>query len=204
MEEDSTLGHAVPIFQLGVTMKRREPYRIARGFFRFAAMLLIAMAMALALLLIAQRIFNPFHVVASGSMTPQYEIGDAIVVKDIKTEDIKAGEVIIFSDPDKTGDYIIHRVIGIEEASPARYFLTKGDNNPVADNWKVSSGDVAGGVAMRLPHFGSFLNFLSNPKGYLSLIAAPGMVSLLLVFLLSIFDRLDRARAVREMATVPR
>lgn len=181
-------------------MERREPYRIARGFFRFTAMLLIALAMALALLLIAQRIFSPFHMVASGSMTPQYEIGDAIVVKDIKTEDIKVGEVIIFSDPDKSGNYIIHRVIGVEEASPARYFLTKGDNNPVADNWKIPSGDVAGGVAMRLPHFGSFIDFLSSPKGYISLIAVPGVVSLMLVFLLSIFDRLDQARAAREMA----
>ncbi|MFH1149742.1 MAG: signal peptidase I [Actinomycetota bacterium] len=181
-------------------MERHEPYRIVRGFFRFAAMFLIAVAMGLALLLIAQRIFTPFHVVASGSMSPQYEVGDAVVLKDIKTDEIKVGDVIVFLDPEETGSYVIHRVIGVEEGGPARFFLTKGDKNPVVDDWRIAAGEVAGGVAMRLPRFGSFLDFLSSPKGYLSLIAVPGLVSLMLVFLLSIFDRVDRARTARAMA----
>lgn len=181
-------------------MKRISVLKIIASVTRFLSVILIGLAMSLALLLIAQRIFTPFHVVLSDSMSPQISKGDAIVLKDIEPRDVKVGEVIVFRDPMDKEDFIIHRVVGVEEAGAAMLFTTKGDNNPVNDDWKISTGEVVGGVAVNVPRVGSFLDFVSTPRGYVSCIAIPGVVSLSLVFLLGIGETAGRNRLGRRRA----
>lgn len=156
---------------------------------RFLAVVLVAWAMALSFLLIAQRIFNPFHVVLSDSMSPQIKTGDAVIVKDIEPANVQLGQVVIFHDPGKKEDLIIHRVVGVETRNGIKFFATKGDNNETRDNWEISMGEVVGGVAVTLPRFGKFLDFVSRPRGYLSLIVIPALASLLLAMLLGIIEK---------------
>ena len=162
---------------------------------------LIAIAMAFALLLIAQRIFNPFHVVASNSMSPQLKVGDAVIVKDLEPENVRIGQVIVFTDPKDQELFIVHRVVAVEENGEKRVFITKGDNNPVVDDWVVTPAELVGGVAVNLPHFGSFLDFLGSPRGYLSCIAIPAVAAIIMAMLLGLIEKAekDRERARRKI-----
>lgn len=156
---------------------------------RFAAAVLIAIAMCLMLLLITQQVFNPFQVVLSDSMYPQIKTGDAIVISDLDPADVEVGEVIVFQDPEEKGQFVIHRVVSIEDAGTVLFFTTKGDNNPSPDPGKVPTGELVGGVAVKLAGFGSFLDFISTPRGYVSCIAIPAALSLLLVFLVYLIEK---------------
>lgn len=53
------------------------------------------------------------------------------------------GDIIVFYNQ-KEDKYIIHRVVGIEEDSNGRYFITWGDNNLVMDELKVRDSMVYG------------------------------------------------------------
>ena len=71
------------------------------------------------------RIFN----VATGSMEPQYNIGDIIISKQTPPSKIKVGDSIVYLG--KVGDYknkiITHAVIQIEQDEDGKYiFHTKG------------------------------------------------------------------------------
>lgn len=157
---------------------------------RLAAIVLVAIAMSLALLIITQRVFNPFHVVISDSMSPQIKTGDAVIMKDLEADTVKPGDVIIFHDPEDKANLVIHRVVNVEEQGGVKFFSTKGDNNKEADNWKISAGEVLGGVAVTLPGFGSFLDFMTTPKGYTSCIVIPAAASILIVMLLGFGEKL--------------
>ncbi|MBK5093118.1 MAG: signal peptidase I [Actinobacteria bacterium] len=157
-------------------------------------MFLIAFAMFRLLLIIVQYCLAPFHVIQSDSMAPQFKTGDAVVLKEVKV-----GQVIIFRDPEDTGQFVIHRVLAIEEAGPTRLFTTKGDHNPVPDPIKTYSGDIVGGVAVKLPSFGVLLSFLASPGGYLSCAAIPAALSLLLIFMQALVEKTSRARTRRRV-----
>lgn len=170
-------------------MKRGTAFKIFGALVRFTAIILVVVAMSLAMLIVAQRIFNPFHVVVSNSMSPQIKKGDAVVIKDIEPSNVKIGEVIIFRDPEHKEDLVIQRVVRVEDQGGVKFFSTKGDNNPQADNWKISAGEVTGGVAVRLPSFGSFLDLITTPRGYVSIIVIPAVGSILLVMLLAMIEK---------------
>ncbi|MCJ7652923.1 MAG: signal peptidase I [Actinobacteria bacterium] len=180
-------------------MDEERVRRPAAGIIRYASMFLIAIAMSCLLLLIVQSFFAPFHVIKSNSMAPQFTTGDAVVLKDIDPKDVKVGQVVIFRDPEDKGQFVIHRVLAIEEAGYTRLFTTKGDSNPVPDPLKTSSGDIVGGVAVKLPSFGVLLDFLASPKGYLSCAAIPAALSLLLVFVCAVVEKTSRERTRRRV-----
>jgi signal peptidase I len=180
-------------------MKRSMAFRIFGGLVRFTVIILVIIAMSLAMLLIARRIFNPFRVVVNNSMYPQIKTGDAVVIKDIEASNVKIGEVIIFRDPQHKEDLVIHRVIQVEDRGGVKFFSTKGDNNKDADNWKISAGEVVGGIAVRLPGFGSFLDFITTPKGYVSCLVIPAVGSIVLVMLLALIEKvLDMGKRSAE------
>jgi signal peptidase I len=170
--------------------KRTGLWKFLAGLTRFIAILLVACAMSLALLLIAQRIFSPFHVVVSNSMFPQIKTGDAVVVKDIDPAAVQIGQIVIFHDPEDKSNYVIHRVISVEDVGGVKFYSTRGDHNDVPDNWKISQGEVVGGVAVTLPGFGAFLDFVSTAKGYVSFIVIPALASLVIVMLLGLIEKL--------------
>jgi signal peptidase I len=183
-------------------MKSKKLLKVFASFMRLVAILLVALAMSLALLIIAQRVFNPFHVVVSNSMSPQIKTGDAVVIKDIETQNVKLGDVIIFHDPEDRSNLIIHRVVNIEDQGGVKFYSTKGDNNAEPDNWKISMGEVIGGVSVTLPGFGSFLDFVTTARGYTSMIVIPAAASLLIVMLLGFGEKLAGLTR-RDKSAVP-
>lgn len=74
--------------------------------------------------------------VASGSMEPKYKIGDVLISKETKPEDVKVGDVISYlgTKGGFQGKVITHEVVSIEQDSNGKYmFHSKGLTNLVED-----------------------------------------------------------------------
>jgi signal peptidase I len=173
-------------------MRKRSGLSLLASATRMLCYVLIVLAILLVALVITHKVFDPFKVVGSNSMWPQIRDGDAVVLKDIDTKDVKIGDVIVFRNPFNRDQLIIHRVVKIEKDKGRKTFITKGDNNPEGDIAEVSPGQIVGAVAFNIPRFGSFLEFLSEPRGYLGCIAIPAAVAISLVFLLGIGETAEK------------
>ncbi|AHF81149.1 signal peptidase I [Thermococcus paralvinellae] len=79
---------------------------------------------------------SPLVIVVSGSMEPVFYRGDVVLLKGVKPEDIKIGDVVVYKRP-YTKYPIIHRVRAIEKlvlnGKEELCFVTWGDNNPAPD-----------------------------------------------------------------------
>lgn len=101
-------------------------------------------------------------VVLSGSMEPEFSVGDLIIVED--TEDYSKDDIVVF---ESRNSLVVHRVVGISENE----VVTKGDANNVADE-PVGRESVLGKVIFCIPAVGNAVNFLKTPVGTIILIGA--------------------------------
>ena len=135
--------------------------------------------------------------VSTDSMEDTFMKGDLLLMTKLSLEEIEAlepGDIITFHAPiDINGDGAIgdintHRIVEHDKA--ARRFVTKGDNNLVADNegtdsYTVHYGDVIGQVQEddRLGGVGAAITFLRSSLGFFLCIVLP----LILFFLYELY-----------------
>ena len=102
----------------------------SKGIIKDVAIVVIAIAVIFVSLQVAFGFgSNPFYVVASGSMIPELQIHDIIVVQgNIPFEDIEIGDIIVFNRPSDHNKVIVHRVATILDEDP-KTLRTKGDAN---------------------------------------------------------------------------
>ena len=92
-------------------------------------------------------------VVYSGSMSPTFKAGDAIVITR-PPENLSEGMVLTFM---VNGDIVTHRYI---KTSPEGKLITKGDANSVTDDWDDNQISVRGLYKFRIPYLGFALQYL--------------------------------------------
>lgn len=120
---------------------------------------------------------NPFYVVSSGSMVPNLNVNDILVVRDGNSfQDLKVGDIIVFDRPDGADRVIVHRVAEIFDDSEGNHQIirTKGDANdgsiPGTD-FPIREDDYIGKVAYVIPGAGVVTKFLSPPVNYIIIAA---------------------------------
>ena len=97
--------------------------------------------------------------VASESMSPKIDKGDAVVYKKIKNDsDIKVGDILVFKQGDKT---IIHRLVEKKIEDNTIYYVTKGDANNTSDGKEITIGDIKGVVSFNI-------KFIAYPSIFLN------------------------------------
>ena len=142
--------------------------------------ILVGMVVLLAVFLMGSRLvgYQVFNVI-SGSMEPEYSVGDLIYVKKVNTKDIKVGMPITFV---LNEDLVVatHRVIEVDVEN--QHFYTKGDANEIADNDPVHFNNVIGVPQFSIPLLGYVSDFIQNPPGTYITVGV-GAVLILLVFL---------------------
>lgn len=116
---------------------------------------------------IALRTDSPLMVVSSGSMIPTLNVGDIIVVRGTDPNTITVGTIIIFHSPYDYPTAIVHRVIAIDDQGGQEFFETKGDNNAVADGWRVPASNLIGVYVMKIPYVGLLSLELRGPLGWI-------------------------------------
>ena len=177
--------------------------RVASSVARVVAITLIIMGLALNVFLIYQRLFLTIHMVRGSSMAPTINSGEAVLLKDVDTKDIVVGEVIVFRDWEAKGQFVVHRVVQIEDDGYTKLFTTKGDNNPAVDPVKTPSGGVVGAVLVHMPVVGSLLQYLSTIRGFASVVMVPILGGLLLVGIQAAAERKRRNRCLRTAGSYP-
>lgn len=125
--------------------------------------------------LLGYRVFN----VISGSMSPHYNIGDLIYVKEVPPEQVKIDDPITFV-LNENLVVATHRVIEINPEK--QYFVTKGDANSTADATPVHFNNLIGIPQFSIPKLGYVSDFIQNPPGTYITIAIVGVL-IILVFL---------------------
>ena len=110
------------------------------------------------------------YVVATGSMEPEYNIGDLIVIRETTKEEIKIGDVINYIS--ETGiDTITHRVVDIIQKDGQTYYKTKGDNNNSVDPELVKYSQVKGKLVFKISKLGTVITKMFTGTGITILFA---------------------------------
>ena len=152
----------------------------SRGFIKDIAIVAIAIAVIVVSL---QVVFgfgsNPFYVVASGSMIPELQVDDIIVVQgNIPFEDIEIGDIIVFNRPSDHNKVIVHRVVTISDDDP-KTIRTKGDANsgsiPGTD-FPITEEEYLGKTVAKIPQVGWFLKFIQPPVNWILIAIVVGII----------------------------
>lgn len=93
-------------------------------------------------------------VIATGSMTPNINVGDVVIVDRLKRDSIKklkVGDVVAYR---KEKVVICHRIINIVKTDDMIYFETQGDANSTPDQLLVEETDIVGIVKTKINYIG--------------------------------------------------
>ena len=97
------------------------------------------------------------YVIISGSMQPELNIGDIVIVK--KVEDLQEGDIISF----RQGQSVItHRINKIMDENGEIVYQTKGDNNNIEDSGTITDSVIEGKVIYKISKLGKISLFLQN------------------------------------------
>lgn len=116
--------------------------------------------------------------VMSGSMDDVFSVGDVILIKETKQEDIKKGDIITF----KKENIVTHRIIEMNKVNDTMYYTTKGDNNNVNDAEKVKYEEIEGKYITKFEYIGYLINFLNTTEGFIILFSLPIIVIAFTIF----------------------
>jgi signal peptidase I len=125
---------------------------LVSGAARATAALLLAVLAGLVIASLApQALGLSAHVVVSGSMAPQIDVGDVVLTAPVAASDLRAGQVVLFTDPDQPDRLLLHRLVSFADDGS---LVTRGDANPSNDSTNVPVADVQGLARLRVPYVG--------------------------------------------------
>lgn len=149
--------------------------RTLKKIWNIVSTVLVALMVLCAVFLVGVRILGyQMFTVISGSMEPQYSIGDLIAVKEVDPATIEVGDPITFV---LNEDLMVatHRVIEVDAAN--QHLYTKGDANDVADSAPVHFNNVIGVPQFAIPLLGYVSDFVQHPPGsYITLVVGTALI----------------------------
>ncbi len=93
-------------------------------------------------------------VISTGSMRPELDIDDVVIVEACDEKDLHVGNIITYWSDD---EIITHRIVNISNDKVKKYY-TKGDNNNVGDKQYVTYSDIEGKMVFKIPGLGKLFN----------------------------------------------
>ncbi|MBE6680419.1 MAG: signal peptidase I [Ruminococcaceae bacterium] len=160
---------------------------------------LVVLMVLCAVFLMGSRLFGyECYTVISGSMEPEYSVGDLLYVKEVDISSIKVGDPITFI---LNEDLVVatHRVVRID--SENQRFYTKGDANEIEDSDPVHFNNVIGVPKFSISKLGYVSDFVQNPPGMYITIGV-GIILILAVFLPDMIGKKKKEEEDEEVAAV--
>lgn len=121
------------------------------------------------IVLIMQKMMNPTEIpnllgyksfiIVSGSMEPNLNIGDMVIIRETKQEKLQKDDIITFSE---NGNAITHRIVDIINEEGKIRYQTKGDNNNAVDADLVKYENVEGKFVFKIAKVGTIIAKLQN------------------------------------------
>jgi signal peptidase len=103
-------------------------------------------------------------IVGGGSMQPAIELGSAVIIGPVSSEELAAGDVVSLEVG--TGRTLFtHRIVEVVNRPDGTWVRTKGDANAHADPTLVAASAIIGRVQWTIPWAGFLLALLSVPAG---------------------------------------
>jgi len=122
---------------------------------------------------------NPFYVVASGSMIPELQVYDVLIVQGHEPfDDIEISDIIVFNRPSDHDRVIVHRVVSVIDYDP-KTLRTKGDANPASipgTDFPITEKEYIGKVVYTLPQVGYITQLLKPPINYVIIVIVIGVM----------------------------
>lgn len=109
-------------------------------------------------------------VVMSGSMSPTFDAGSLIFIKDQAEDTLEVGDVICYL---TSGMAVTHRIIEVVDTDGVQQYRVQGDANNVADDGLVSFEHIEGVYFAQIPRLGEFAIFMQSLTGMLLFIVLP-------------------------------
>ena len=154
---------------------------------------------------------NPFYVVSSGSMIPNLNVGDYVIIKHESSNSsnssndnssfnkLKIGDIIVFKTPGVSTDgehkVIVHRVAQILNADSTtngeRVIRTKGDANPYSIpylDYPIKEEDYIGKVVYVIPKVGLITRAIAPPLNYVII----GLIAVILIYYIKNQKKIDK------------
>jgi signal peptidase len=146
--------------------------------------------------------FTPM-IVESDSMSPTFLAGDLIIIQSCDPATLEEGDIITFHTI-INNEYALntHRIEQLTDQDGIRSYVTKGDNNDIADTHVIADGDIVGKYVTRLPKVGKVLEVLSSSAGFLIIIVLPMLLFFVyqVYHLLMVSIQLKKAVALEDSA----
>ena len=120
------------------------------------------------------RIFN----ILTGSMEPEYNVGDILISKTIEPEDINIGDDIVYKGKEKPFQDLIvtHRVVDLNKEEDGTYnFITHGIANDV-DDPMISESQIYGKIIYKVRSFSMLSKAVNNMYIFFFIIFIPIVV----------------------------
>lgn len=132
---------------------------------KLVAAFLILLVLFLSFIVYGTSVSNRFYkllIVTSGSMSPEFEAGDLIMIVRVDPYELKVDDIITFSTED--GKLLTHRIVELKKDGE---IITKGDANKTADTWsggwKLKKADTK--YIAKFPMCGKVLTLLQGLIG---------------------------------------
>ncbi len=143
--------------------KRKEKEKVIKKIIWIIAIILIYNIILIIVSSINGKNFNILgykaYVINTNSMEPTIKVGDIVIIKKDKAENLNKGDVITFSNQ---GEVITHRITQIETIGADTRYITKGDNNNTEDTTKIKYEDILGEEIVIIPYLGKIIKILDN------------------------------------------
>lgn len=123
-------------------------------------------------------------------MTPEVQIGDIVIVKNVKENEINEGDIISFR---QGRNVITHRISEKFEKNGQIQYKTKGDNN-TEDNQAITYKTIEGKVIRKFPRAGNIVLALKNKM----------IIIIVAIILLMYFMQSEKERSRRNKRRLKR
>lgn len=147
MEEDTRLNDNIP-------------KKILKIVFKIIYQLAIIFCLILTIIIVLQKVtdnnktifgYRIFRVI-TGSMEPEYDIGQVVISKEVEPKDIKIGDDIVYLGTygDYNGKIIMHEVVGIDIDGNNNYnFHAKGLHSASVEDPQIKASQIYGVVKFK-------------------------------------------------------
>ena len=180
--------------------RRKRQIKIKK-FFTIIVYIILIPLLVYNISLIFQAITNPnktpsffgikTYIIVSGSMQPELDIKDIVVVKEVTEDELKKGDIISF----RAGQTVItHRIIDIVNEDGITKYKTKGDANNSEDNNKITINQIEGKVITSVSFLGNIVLMLQDKVI---------IISIVLIFY-AYFVRSDKIKKKKENRRIKR
>ncbi len=119
--------------------------------------------------------FKPI-IVLSGSMSPAFETGSMIFVRETDTTKLKVGDIICYMSGESA---VTHRITEVVNKGGEISYITKGDANNAPDRIPVNPEAVEGVYIKHINKLGSYAMFMQSTTGMILFIVLPLLLYLI-------------------------